>query len=103
MSTDPHAIHKGLTGNVAAEVLEKAHITCNKNSIPYDPMPPKITSGIRLGTPAGTTRGFKEREFIYIGNTICDILDSVSTNSSEKIIEQAAHKMINLCNLFPIY
>ena len=106
--TDTHLLlvdlrPKGLTGNVAAEVLEKAHITCNKNSIPYDPMPPKITSGIRLGTPAGTTRGFKEREFIYIGNTICDILDSVSTNSSEKIIEQAAHKMINLCNLFPIY
>ncbi len=106
--TDTHLLlvdlrPKGLTGNVAAEVLEKAHITCNKNSIPYDPMPPKITSGIRLGTPAGTTRGFKEREFIYIGNTICDILDSVSTNSSEEIIEQAAHKMINLCNLFPIY
>ncbi|MBQ7304017.1 MAG: serine hydroxymethyltransferase, partial [Alphaproteobacteria bacterium] len=75
--TDTHLLlvdlrPKGLTGNVAAEVLEKAHITCNKNSIPYDPMPPKITSGIRLGTPAGTTRGFKEREFIYIGNTICD-------------------------------
>ncbi len=106
--TDTHLLlvdlrPKGLTGNVAAEVLEKAHITCNKNSIPYDPMPPKITSGIRLGTPAGTTRGFKEREFIYIGNTICDILDSVSTNSSEKIIEQSAQKMINLCNLFPIY
>ncbi|MBQ8870701.1 MAG: serine hydroxymethyltransferase [Alphaproteobacteria bacterium] len=106
--TDTHLLlvdlrPKGLTGDVVAEALEKAHITCNKNAIPFDPMPPKVTSGIRIGTPAGTTRGFKEREFIYIGNAIGDVVDALSKGDAEDVIKQTAQKMINLCHEFPIY
>ena len=106
--TDTHLLlvdlrPKGLTGDVVAEALEKAHITCNKNAIPFDPMPPKVTSGIRVGTPAGTTRGFKEKEFIYIGNAIGDVVDALSKGDATKVIEKTAEKMINLCKQFPIY
>ena len=106
--TDTHLLlvdlrPKGLTGDIVAEALEKAHITCNKNAIPFDPMPPKITSGIRVGTPAGTTRGFKEAEFIYIGNAIGDIVDALSSGNADSIIEETAQKMISLCCKFPIY
>lgn len=106
--TDTHLLlvdlrPKGLTGDVVAEALEKAHITCNKNAIPFDPMPPKVTSGIRVGTPAGTTRGFKEEEFIYIGNAICDVLDALAQGNAEEVIKQIAQKMIALCKEFPIY
>ena len=106
--TDTHLLlvdlrPKGLTGDVVAEALEKAHITCNKNAIPFDPMPPKITSGIRVGTPAGTTRGFKEKEFIYIANAIGDVVDSLAKGDATETIEKTAQKMINLCHEFPIY
>ncbi len=106
--TDTHLLlvdlrPKGLTGDVVAEALEKAHITCNKNAIPFDPMPPKVTSGIRVGTPAGTTRGFKESEFIYIGNAIGDVVDALSSNNAEDVIKDTAEKMIELCSKFPIY
>lgn len=106
--TDTHLLlvdlrPKGLTGNVVAEALEKAHITCNKNAVPFDPMPPKITSGIRVGTPAGTTRGFKEAEFELIGNAIGDVTDALAAGNAEKAIEQTAQKMIALCRQFPIY
>jgi glycine hydroxymethyltransferase len=106
--TDTHLLlvdlrPKGLTGDVAAMALEKAHITCNKNAIPFDPMPPKVTSGIRIGTPAGTTRGFKEREFIYIAQAIGDVLDSLKTENADKVIAETAEKMIRLCRDFPIY
>ncbi|MBQ2810732.1 MAG: serine hydroxymethyltransferase [Alphaproteobacteria bacterium] len=106
--TDTHLLlvdlrPKGLTGDVVAEALEKAHITCNKNAIPFDPMPPKVTSGIRVGTPAGTTRGFKEKEFIYIGNAIGDVVDALSKGDAEDVIKQTADKMIKLCREFPIY
>lgn len=106
--TDTHLLlvdlrPKGLTGDVVAEALEKAHITCNKNAIPFDPMPPKVTSGIRVGTPAGTTRGFKEKEFIYIGNAIGDVVDALSKGDAEDVIKQTAEKMIKLCREFPIY
>ena len=106
--TDTHLLlvdlrPKGLTGNVVAEALEKAHITCNKNAVPFDPMPPKITSGIRVGTPAGTTRGFKEAEFELIGNAIGDVTDALAAGNAEKVIEQTAQKMIALCRQFPIY
>ena len=106
--TDTHLLlvdlrPKGLTGDVVAEALEKAHITCNKNAIPFDPMPPKVTSGIRVGTPAGTTRGFKESEFIYIGNAIGDVVDALSSNNAEDVIKDTADKMIELCSKFPIY
>lgn len=105
--TDTHLIlvdlrPKNLTGDVVAEVLEKAHITCNKNAIPYDPQPPKITSGIRLGSPAGTTRGFKEAEFKQIGNWIAEVLDAVNTPQQESVIEKVKNEVIALCHRFPI-
>ena len=106
--TDTHLLlvdlrPKGLTGDVVAESLERAHITCNKNAIPFDPMPPKVTSGIRVGTPAGTTRGFKEREFVYIGNAIGDVVDALAKGDAEEVIKETAKKMIALCKEFPIY
>ena len=68
---------KGVKGNAAAEALERAGITCNKNGVPFDPEKPTVTSGIRLGTPAGTTRGFGVREFQDIGHLISDVLDGL--------------------------
>ena len=106
--TDTHLLlvdlrPKGLTGNVVAEALEQAHITCNKNAIPFDPMPPKITSGIRVGTPAGTTRGFKQREFTIIGNAIGDVVDALAQGNAEQTIKDTAQNMIGLCHRFPVY
>ena len=106
--TDTHLLlvdlrPKGLTGNVVAEALEHAHITCNKNAIPFDPMPPKITSGIRVGTPAGTTRGFKQREFTIIGNAIGDVIDALAEGNAEQTIKDTAQNMIELCHRFPVY
>ncbi|MGY9003611.1 MAG: serine hydroxymethyltransferase, partial [Rhodospirillales bacterium] len=74
--TDTHLIlvdlrPKGLKGNVVEKALERAGITCNKNGIPFDPEKPMVTSGVRLGTPAGTTRGFGVNEFRYVGELIC--------------------------------
>ena len=106
--TDTHLVlvdlrPKGLTGDVVTTALERAHITCNKNAIPFDPQPPKITSGVRLGTPAGTTRGFKEKEFAFIGNCIGDVIDALSTGNAEKTIADTAEKIVALCRDFPIY
>ncbi len=106
--TDTHLLlvdlrPKGLTGDVVAQKLEEAHITCNKNAIPFDPQPPKITSGIRVGTPAGTTRGFKEKEFTLIGNWIGDIIDALAAGNAEKTIEEIRQKVLTLCGKFPIY
>ena len=106
--TDTHLLlvdlrPKGLTGKDVAEVLETAHITCNKNAIPYDPQPPKITSGIRVGTPAGTTRGFKEKEFEQIAGWICDIIDAMAAGNAENKIAEVKAKVLELCAAFPIY
>ena len=108
--TDTHLLlvdlrPKGLTGNVVAEALEQAHITCNKNAIPFDPMPPKVTSGIRVGTPAGTTRGFRKQEFTLIGNAIGNVLDALSQdpNKAEETVKKTAEEMITLCRRFPVY
>lgn len=106
--TDTHLLlvdlrPKGLTGDVVASALEKAHITCNKNAIPFDPQPPKITSGIRLGTPAGTTRGFKQAEFEKIGNAIGDVIDALQSGNETDVVERTAKEMIALCHQFPIY
>ncbi len=106
--TDTHLLlvdlrPKNVTGDIIAEALDKAHITCNKNAIPFDPMPPKVTSGIRVGTPAGTTRGFKEAEFEQIGNWIADVVDAASAGNAETVIAQTAEKVISLCRQFPIY
>ena len=94
---------KNVTGDVAAELLDRAHITCNKNAIPFDPMPPKVTSGIRLGTPAGTTRGFTEKEFYEIGNLIADVIEAVGMPEQDKVVEKVGQKAVELCRRFPIY
>ncbi len=106
--TDTHLLlvdlrPKGVTGDVIATALDKARITCNKNAIPFDPMPPKITSGIRIGTPAGTTRGFKEAEFEQVGNWIADVVDAVAAGNADEVIAQIAQKVKELCQRFPIY
>lgn len=106
--TDTHLVlvdlrPKNLTGDVVTTALEKAHITCNKNAIPFDPQPPKITSGVRLGTPAGTTRGFKQKEFEFIGNCIGDVVDALANGNADEVIAQTKQKIIALCRDFPIY
>ncbi len=101
---------KNVTGKEAEISLERAGLTCNKNAIPNDPRSPFVTSGLRFGTPASTTRGFKENEFILIGNMIADVLNGyVNSNSSSEInnnheLEQKIkNKVKNLCQKFPIY
>lgn len=106
--TDTHLLlvdlsPSGLTGDVVASALEKAHITCNKNAIPFDVQPPKITSGIRLGTPAGTTRGFGLNEFVQIGNAIADVVDALKAKNEQAVLQKTASEMIALCRKFPIY
>jgi glycine hydroxymethyltransferase len=97
---------KRLTGKVAEAALGRAHITCNKNGIPYDPEKPAITSGIRLGTPAGTSRGFGIAEFRHVGDLIVEVLDALSNkNSDEDAAVEAAvrDKVKRLIDRFPIY
>ena len=96
---------KGLTGNITEVSLEHAGITCNKNGIPFDPQPPMITSGVRLGTPAGTTRGFGQDEFIQIGHLIGDVLDGLAANPDDNKATEARvrEKVRALCQAFPIY
>ena len=108
--TDTHLIlvdltAKNVTGSEAELNLEEAGITCNKNGIPNDPHPPKITSGIRLGTPAGTTRGFKEDEFKLVGELILDVLNGMQGSPEERklINENIKLKVGALCAKFPIY
>ena len=109
--TDSHLLlvdlrPKNLTGKVAEKELEKAGLTCNKNAVPFDPQKPTITSGIRLGTPAGTTRGFGKVEFEKIGNLIGDVLDIVSKGNELEIeeVEEKVFAEVNiLCKQFPIY
>jgi glycine hydroxymethyltransferase len=91
---------KEITGKDADAALGKAHITVNKNSVPNDPRPPMVTSGIRIGSPAGTTRGFKEREFEQIADWIADVLDA---NGSEAAIEKTRAAVSDLCRRYPVY
>ena len=108
--TDTHLVlvdlrPKGLTGKLAEKSLERAGMTCNKNGIPFDPEKPTVTSGIRLGTPAGTTRGFGVEEFRTVANLIGDVLDSLAQNAEDNAAaEEKAHKtVLDLCRRFPIY
>jgi glycine hydroxymethyltransferase len=97
---------KGLTGKVAEIALGKANITCNKNGVPFDPEKPFVTSGIRLGTPAGTTRGFGEAEFVEVGNMIASVLDSVAQSGPDGdsgVVAKVKRDAIELCERFPIY
>jgi len=109
--TDTHLLlvdlrPKRLTGKVAESALGRAHIACNKNGIPFDPEKPTITSGIRLGTPAGTTRGFGVGEFRQIGDMIADVLDALSQKGveQESLVEAAVREKVKtLVARFPIY
>jgi len=96
---------KKLTGNVVEELLERAGITCNKNGIPFDPEKPMVTSGIRLGTPAATTRGFGTAEFQQVGELIVEVLDAQAANPGNTADVEAAvgKKVQDLCRRFPIY
>jgi len=97
---------KRLTGKVAEAALERAHITCNKNGIPFDPEKPTVTSGIRLGTPAGTTRGFGIAEFRLVGELITEVLDVLSQKGVEEdsLVEGAVRERVKaLVGRFPIY
>jgi len=108
--TDTHLLlvdltPKSLTGAAASTSLENANITCNKNGIPKDPNPPKVTSGIRLGTPAGTTRGFKEEEFQKVGELILETLNGLQENPNDNSLVESKvrQKVKELCDKFPIY
>lgn len=96
----------GVTGKDADEALERAGITCNKNGIPFDPLPPMKTSGIRVGSPAGTTRGFGPEEFREIGNMVADVLDGLAKcgEAGDAQVEQNVRTRVEaLCDRFPIY
>jgi glycine hydroxymethyltransferase len=96
---------KGLTGKVAEASLERAGITCNKNAIPFDPEKPFVTSGVRLGTPAGTTRGFGPAEWRNIGAWIGEVLDGLkaSPDDNSKAEASVRARVAELCGRFPIY
>ena len=103
--TDDHLfllslIKQGITGKDADAALGRSNITVNKNAVPNDPNPPFVTSGLRIGSPAITTRGFKQEEVNNLTSWMCDILDDI--NSEDKIAEIKA-KLIELCSLFPVY
>lgn len=103
--TDDHLmlvslIAKGITGKAADAALGKAHITVNKNAVPNDPQSPFVTSGIRVGTPAPTTRGFKEAEVTDIANWMCDVMENME---DESVIAAVREKVSALCAKFPVY
>ncbi|MEX0606446.1 MAG: serine hydroxymethyltransferase, partial [Halofilum sp. (in: g-proteobacteria)] len=91
---------KNVTGKDADAALGRANITVNKNAVPNDPQPPMVTSGLRIGTPAGTTRGFGEKEFTDIAHWICDVCDDIN---NEAVITEVREKALDLCKRFPVY
>jgi glycine hydroxymethyltransferase len=93
-------IDKNITGKDADAALGRAHMTVNKNAVPNDPRPPSISSGLRIGTPAVTTRGFKETEVRQLSHWIADVLDALGNESA---IERARAEVIALCRRFPVY
>ncbi len=109
--TDTHVMlvdlrPKGVKGNATEKALGRANITCNKNGIPFDPEKPMVTSGVRLGSPAGTTRGFGEAEFVAIGQMIVEVVDGLAANGEDNngAVEAAVKtKVAALCARFPIY
>ena len=97
---------KSVKGNATEQALGRAHITCNKNGIPFDPEKPTITSGVRLGTPAGTTRGFAEAEFRQIGKWIVEVVDGLAAHGEDGngAVEASVKARVEaLCKQFPIY
>ena len=96
---------RGLTGDVASESLENAGLTCNKNAVPFDPQPPRVTSGLRLSSAVGTTRGFGTMEFEIVGGLIADVLSGLAAEPGDNRTAEAAAKRVvaDLCQRFPIY
>jgi len=108
--TDTHLVlvdlrPKGVKGNATEQALGRAHITCNKNGVPFDPEKPMVTSGIRLGSPAGTTRGFGEAEFRQIADWIIEVTDGLAANGDDNAAVEAKVKaeVAGLCSRFPLY
>ena len=109
--TDTHLLlvdlrPKGVKGNATEKALGRAHITCNKNGVPFDPEKPTVTSGIRLGSPAGTTRGFGEEEFRQIGRWIIEVVDGLAANGEEgnaEVEERVKAEVAAMCARFPMY
>jgi glycine hydroxymethyltransferase len=108
--TDTHLMlvdlrSKKLTGKPAEESLGRSHLTCNKNGVPFDPEKPTVTSGIRLGTPAGTTRGLGVAEFKRVGEMIADVLDALAKSNGDNTAAEAKARtaVFDLCRRFPIY
>ncbi len=109
--TDSHVMlvdlrPKGVKGNDTEKALGRAHITCNKNGIPFDPEKPTVTSGVRLGTPAGTTRGFGEAEFRQIADWIVEVVDGLAANGADgnaEIEAKVREEVAALCEKFPLY
>ena len=108
--TDTHLLlldlrKQGITGKEACDALSKAHIICNKNCVPNDPQKPTITSGLRIGTPAGTTRGFREKEFEKIAEWIVRVLNALSTHNAdiETVLSETREEVKALCEAFEIY
>jgi len=108
--TDSHIVWldltpKNVTGDKAEKILEDVGIACNKNAIPYDPNPPKITSGLRFGTAAATSRGFNETDFSEIGDMITEVLDNIHQNedNQKQFISSMKDKVISMCKKYPIY
>jgi glycine hydroxymethyltransferase len=97
---------KKVTGRAAERALDRANITCNKNAIPFDTEKPAITSGVRLGSPAGTTRGFGTNEFREIGDMIVEVLDGIAAKGEDgdpAVEESVKQRVLALCRRFPIY
>jgi glycine hydroxymethyltransferase len=109
--TDTHLVlvdlrPKGVTGAATEKALGRAHITCNKNGVPFDPEKPTVTSGVRLGSPAGTTRGFGEAEFREVGRLIVEVVDGLAKNGEDgnAAVEAAVRAKVKaLCDRFPLY
>jgi glycine hydroxymethyltransferase len=93
-------VEKGLTGKDADAALGESNITVNKNAVPNDPQSPFVTSGLRIGTPAATTRGFKEAEITQVANWICDVLEDIN---NEQVKNSVKAKVIELCSKYPVY
>ena len=93
-------VNKGITGKDADAALGRANITVNKNAVPNDPQSPFVTSGLRIGTPASTTRGFKEAEVTQVAEWICDVIEDID---NERVINEVKEKVIELCSRFPVY
>jgi glycine hydroxymethyltransferase len=97
---------KGVKGNATEQALGRAHITCNKNGVPFDPEKPTVTSGVRLGSPAATTRGFGEEEFRQVGRWIIEVVDALKTTGGQgdaEVESRVAREVTALCERFPIY